>query len=777
MLFDEPNATQGFRTTGSDPLNQIASWYQFGQNLRQGAEARRARRDAEQMARNEANGNRGNNPQAAIGVDANGVYGINGSPAQPSGSIGVDASGVYGVDGIQQPSFNGGGGFDWSKASPMPSGDSVMGAWGSNGNSMFNGLGNKESDNNMNITSQKIGQNYNGRIDGQVGGLNIPRSPQGDSWGQALGNAENNSFNNFTGGSLANFQNPVSSGDSAQVAGGATNLSADNPFARSARYLNEQYDKMAYVKSALDSGVKNPLVAMAMYDQMIAPLRESAKEDELRNAFSVLQNPESSDQDKMNAIALIQYRKGDPYLAENQQMRRDKAMYEMGYLPEGDFGYGDSDGGEYGGEDANAGAIYSHLASKGVPANVIAGIMGNLQAESGFNSSAVGDNGQSIGLAQWYDSRGNNLRNFAQQRGKDWTDIPTQVDFLLSEIQQSNPDLLQRMSKLSPHDAAILFHDEFEKSADSPEMKDRRGQYAEGIYGNRRQGGNRNGRYRRDPYRVSQREQFNYNQQRDAMNYALKNRAIDARLAAKNGTVGNRVGGGIGFDKKGNLILDYDNDMRFGTAMDAFKKEFDNPTGKEGKMSANAMMGVVGSLSPIYQYLIRNGLSENDAKLAMRDLLNDRLGKDYQGKVGYQMMGDIVDRIALGGGQPQSQQPINGIGGYGTKVNEKKKDGSNHVGFLNIFGDGTDSDQFDGNSMDKSQINEIKSQRRWSIYDQAKQNGVISGMDYLGRTVDKYGNIVELDDYGYAKDGLTPEERQYRVARQHREETRGLYQD
>jgi len=65
----------------------------------------------------------------------------------------------------------------------MPSGDSVMGAWGSNGNSMFNGLGNKESDNNMNITSQKIGQNYNGRIDGQVGGLNIPQSPQGNSWG------------------------------------------------------------------------------------------------------------------------------------------------------------------------------------------------------------------------------------------------------------------------------------------------------------------------------------------------------------------------------------------------------------------------------------------------------------------------------------------------------------------------------------------------------------------------------------------------------------------
>ena len=561
MLFDEPMATQGFRTTGNDPLNQFASWYQFGQNLRQGADARRARKEAQEMARAEAQKYGNSNPQqGAIGADANGVYGVNSTPAQPPVGIGADASGMYGVNGTPQQSkytFNEsdyipseGNGYhlgdykqtemygnptDFQRQMASNAIGYNLGSFEPRQQTWFPKDGNGTNpDNSMNITSQKIGQNYNGRIDGQVGGLNIPQSPQQNSFGSAINNAQN-PLNSFTGGSVLNFLNPVASGDSAQVAGGATNLSADNPFARSSRYLGADYDKMAYVKSALDNGVKNPLVAMAMYDQMIEPLRQSAREDELRNAFFVLQSPESSAQDKMNAISLIQYYKKDPYMAENQQMRRDKAMYEMGYLPEGDFGYGDNDGGEYGGDDANAGAIYSHLASKGVPANVIAGIMGNLQAESGFNSSAVGDNGQSIGLAQWYDSRGNNLRNFAQQRGKDWTDIPTQVDFLLSEIQQSNPDLLQRMSKLSPHDAAILFHDEFERSADSPEMKARRGQFAEGIYGNRRQSMNR--RYRRDPYRVSPREQFNYNQQRDATNYALRNRAIDARLAAKTGNV------------------------------------------------------------------------------------------------------------------------------------------------------------------------------------------------------------------------------------------------
>jgi len=82
--------------------------------------------------------------------------------------------------------------------------------------------------------------------------------------------------------------------------------------------------------------------------------------------------------------------------------------------------------------------------------------------------------------------------------------------------------------------------------------------------------------------------------------------------------------GGIKVDRKGNIVLDYENDNRVGTATDAFKAEFDNPTGKDGKMSANAMLGIVNSLSPIYKYLTNNGIPENNAKLMMRDILNDK---------------------------------------------------------------------------------------------------------------------------------------------------------
>lgn len=338
MLFDEPMATQGFRTTGNDPLNQFASWYQFGQNLRQSADARRARKEAQEMARAEAEKaamEKANNTpmeQGSIGANANGVFGVSGTSPQQSGGIGVDASGVHGVE---QPTTGSYGNFTgqipnspYTVNNSSTLGGLLGGDLGklvtTSGLDLLKGLkGGGNADNSMNITNQTIGQNYNNRIDGQVGGLNIPRTPQQNGFGTAISNAEN-PLNSFTGGSVANFLNPVSSGDSAQVAGGATNLSADNPFARSSKYLGADYDKMAYVKSALDNGVKNPLVAMVMYDQMIAPLRESAREDELRNAFFVLQSPEASIQDKMNAISLIQYYKKDPYMAENQDWSREE---------------------------------------------------------------------------------------------------------------------------------------------------------------------------------------------------------------------------------------------------------------------------------------------------------------------------------------------------------------------------------------------------------------------------------------------------------------------
>lgn len=155
-----------------------------------------------------------------------------------------------------------------------------------------------------------------------------------------------------------------------------------------------------------------------------------------------------------------------------------------------------SGGSEYGGDNENARAIYTYLKNKGYPDNVIAGIMGNLRAESQFNPAiGYGDNGTSGGLAQWHDEqpgvgRWSNLKNFAVNRQMDWKDLGTQLDFMVDEINKNYPDLIQRMSKLSPNEAAILFHDTYERSRDNPEQKARRGTYADEIFNGRRSIGN-----------------------------------------------------------------------------------------------------------------------------------------------------------------------------------------------------------------------------------------------------------------------------------------------
>lgn len=71
--------------------------------------------------------------------------------------------------------------------------------------------------------------------------------------------------------------------------------------------------------------------------------------------------------------------------------------------------------------------------------HMAAGILGNLMAESRFNSNtSVNDLGlTSGGLAQWRGSRLTELKNFAKSKGKPWTDIDVQIQFLIYELKNS----------------------------------------------------------------------------------------------------------------------------------------------------------------------------------------------------------------------------------------------------------------------------------------------------------------------------------------------------
>ena len=83
--------------------------------------------------------------------------------------------------------------------------------------------------------------------------------------------------------------------------------------------------------------------------------------------------------------------------------------------------------------------VWNYLRSAGVPAAQVAGIMGNMQAESGFNPNIIEHgNGIGFGLCQWSYGRRTALENFAASKGKPAGDLEVQLEFLLTELGPGN---------------------------------------------------------------------------------------------------------------------------------------------------------------------------------------------------------------------------------------------------------------------------------------------------------------------------------------------------
>ena len=80
--------------------------------------------------------------------------------------------------------------------------------------------------------------------------------------------------------------------------------------------------------------------------------------------------------------------------------------------------------------------VWSFFKSKGFSSAAIAGILGNLQQESGVNPSTVqgGGRGPGHGIMQWEGGRLTQLKNYAKSQGKSWTDLETQLNFMYMEM-------------------------------------------------------------------------------------------------------------------------------------------------------------------------------------------------------------------------------------------------------------------------------------------------------------------------------------------------------
>lgn len=134
------------------------------------------------------------------------------------------------------------------------------------------------------------------------------------------------------------------------------------------------------------------------------------------------------------------------------------------------------------------GYAYRYLVNKGLSKEAAAGIVGNLQAESGLDTTIKGtaDDKGSIGIAQWHSGRKRGLLNFAKQQNREYDNLDLQLDYIIYELDQ--PEYKTARNKIniakSPQEAALAFMNHYEKPAEWAK-KQSRGQrvgVAESLY-------------------------------------------------------------------------------------------------------------------------------------------------------------------------------------------------------------------------------------------------------------------------------------------------------
>ncbi|MFJ3387497.1 phage tail tip lysozyme [Lysinibacillus sp. NPDC086135] len=130
--------------------------------------------------------------------------------------------------------------------------------------------------------------------------------------------------------------------------------------------------------------------------------------------------------------------------------------------------------------------VWNFFKSKGLSDSAVAGIMGNIQQESSFSSTA-GRNaeGSAFGIAQWRGSRLSELNSFAKSKGTSANDLGTQLDFMWKELQGKEKQALHSLNRtLTATEHASNFNILYERSGEKAGSKghNNRVNYANNAY-------------------------------------------------------------------------------------------------------------------------------------------------------------------------------------------------------------------------------------------------------------------------------------------------------
>ncbi len=101
----------------------------------------------------------------------------------------------------------------------------------------------------------------------------------------------------------------------------------------------------------------------------------------------------------------------------------------------------------------NQDTIYNYLSQKGFNDAAISGILANIQHESGFDPTAVGDGGTSYGICQWHDTsngsgRWTNMVNYCNNNNLNPDSVEGQVNYLVYELENNYPNVYEKIKNV-----------------------------------------------------------------------------------------------------------------------------------------------------------------------------------------------------------------------------------------------------------------------------------------------------------------------------------------
>ena len=113
---------------------------------------------------------------------------------------------------------------------------------------------------------------------------------------------------------------------------------------------------------------------------------------------------------------------------------------------------------------------WSYFTSQGYSPAATAGILANLQAESGMNPERFQDGGPAAGIAQWENyknrsSRWAELNKFAQSKGYAWSELDPQLQFIHHELQGLN-SYFGKDKNIEGYNVPATTYDQFKVSTD-----------------------------------------------------------------------------------------------------------------------------------------------------------------------------------------------------------------------------------------------------------------------------------------------------------------------